>query len=95
MTQLKFQDPSNVAVVTTKKILKRTEWIGYVSHNIEDGAWQFLEFNMTNPDVDDAAVVGLGEIFEIDSTIADLADLPLGWNAWRETKESPWLRSKK
>ena len=34
----------------------------------------------------DAAVVSLHNIVQLDPTVADLADLPLGWHAWRDSR---------
>jgi hypothetical protein len=31
-------------------------------------------------------------MIERDGTLAELADLPVGWRAWRESPDSPWLR---
>ncbi len=93
MNNLKFHEPLNTAVITNKKIIQHLSWIGYVSHDAEDGAWQFLELNREQ-DIKDAAVISLKEIIAIDSSILELADLPLGWHAWRKTKESPWTREK-
>jgi len=42
--------------------------------------------------MEDAWIVGLGEVLNLDDTIAELADLPLGWMAWRATLTSPWQR---
>jgi hypothetical protein len=37
-------------------------------------------------------VVGLGSIVELDPSVCELADLPLGWRAWRSSKTEPWRR---
>jgi len=62
-----------------------------VTHNEEDGAWQFLPREGAG-DVKDAALVSLREMIERDRTLAELADLPVGWRALRESPASPWLR---
>lgn len=91
MNNLKFDESSNLAVITTKNIINRLGWIGHVSHDAEDGAWQFLELNK-DQNTKEAVAISLREIIAIDSSILELADLSLGWHAWRETKESPWKR---
>lgn len=91
MNKLKFRELPNTAVITNKKIIQRLSWIGYVSHDVEDGAWQFLELSRKQ-DTKNASVISLEEIIAIDPSILELADLPLGWHAWRETKESSWKR---
>jgi hypothetical protein len=61
----------------------------YVLHDNE-GDWQFY----TGEDVSeaDARVVGLGNIIKRDPTIADLAELPIGWIATRKSKNDDWQR---
>ena len=88
----RFADPPNVAVIANKKIIKSGDWIAYVTHDEDDGGWQF--HNGDKLDESDAAVVSLGSIVALDASINELADLPLGWHAWRERKGSPWLRRK-
>ena len=43
-----------------------------------------------DPKDEDAMVVALSEIIEIDESINELANLPLGWKAVRESKYSEW-----
>ena len=88
----KFLDPPNVAVFTHRQIMKGEEWIAYVSHDDDDGCWQFL--GPGNAREEDASTVGLKEIFDLDNSIGELADLPEGWHAWREAPSEPWRRGK-
>ena len=62
----------------------------YVYHDEDDGAWQFHAD--PDPDEDDAMVVGLGEVVSLDPSLQSIADLPLGWCAWRENKSETWKR---
>jgi hypothetical protein len=62
-----------------------------VTHNELDGAWQFLPRGGAGHRKD-AALVGLRSMIERDRSLAQLADLPAGWRAWRESPASPWLR---
>jgi hypothetical protein len=88
-----FSDPPNVAVFTSKSIIQGNEWIYYVSHDLEDGAWQFHpQSGFTSEE--EASVVSLQSISDLDPSICELADLPLGWCAWRDTIESDWKRKK-
>jgi hypothetical protein len=36
-----FEDPENVAVLTSKDVIDLGKWIHYVSHDYDDGSWQF------------------------------------------------------
>ncbi len=80
-----------MAVITNKRIIKSQDWIAYVSHDEDDGGWQF---HGRGPlDEQDAAIVSLRSIVELDPSVSELADLPLGWSASRESPNSPWHRS--
>ena len=86
----KFSEPPNMAVITFSAILDGSEEITFVSHDADDGSWQFLgssEIDETN-----AMVVSLHSMVELDSTISELADLPLGWHARRESLSGQWQR---
>jgi len=84
-----FAESENVAVFTCVHVLEQSEDICYVSHNEGDGAWQFLckrEHNMS-----DARVISLKEIYDRDTSIGSLADMPLGSSAVREDRLSIWM----
>src|SRR5687768_3463119 len=94
MNHWPFEDPPDAAVYTTRRILDDGAWIAYVTHDLEDGAWQFHSADREASQQSDIRVVGLGTMLKIDPTLAQLADLPPGWEAWRNTRDSPWLRAK-
>ena len=86
-----FKDAENTAVFTSKKILEKIDWIYYVTHDADDGAWQFHARDGLTPE-GEAAVVSLRSMLNLDESIRALADLPLGWHAWREAPDAPWTR---
>lgn len=86
-----FEDPPNVATITLRRILQGTAPILVVTHDEEDGMWQFLDGEEATES--DAMVVGLAEIVAHDPSVAALADLPLGWYAFRDSTQDPWERS--
>ena len=88
-----FEDKQNVAVITTQDIADGKTVITYASHDDDDGTWQFHD-DGGPPSEDAAAVVSLRSIFERDPSIAAIADLPLGWCAWRKEKGAAWSRRK-
>jgi hypothetical protein len=92
MVDWPFQDPEDVAVIVNIRIVRKGEWIAYASRDAVDGAWQFHTNDPGPPHMRDALLVSLREIVQLDPTIKELADLPLGWCAWRESKDSPWHR---
>lgn len=92
MNSWPFNDPPNVAVFTNKRIVEKTDWIRRVTHDEDDGAWQFHPQNGTSEE--EASVVSLRTIVDIDPSILSLSDLPLGWCASRETQSGAWNRKK-
>lgn len=85
-----FDDPPNVAVLTTVQVLQGDS-ILYVSHDKRDGVWQFHTGLMgTELEESDARVVALQRILELDPSIEQLAELPLGWVATRENVSNGW-----
>ncbi|WP_244216432.1 hypothetical protein [Herbaspirillum rubrisubalbicans] len=36
-----FQDQPKTAVIVNRKIVARESWIAYVTHDLDDGCWQF------------------------------------------------------
>ncbi|MEW6747807.1 MAG: hypothetical protein AB1486_34220 [Planctomycetota bacterium] len=91
MSEWRFSDSGNTAVFTTQQVVRQGLAILCLCHDADDGAWQFL-CGTTN-DERDAMIVGLAEIVRLDATVVDIADLPLGWKAWRSTPAEPWKRA--
>lgn len=85
-----FADEPNVIVMTTKNIVNNKNQILSVWHDADDGMWQFLDGTDVNEE--DAILISLEEIVDIDDSVKEVSDLPLGWVAWREQKGSEWKR---
>jgi hypothetical protein len=85
-----FTDTRNTAVFTTRDVIEEGKPILLVTHDQDDGAWQF-HTGKTVP-ASDAKVVALDEIIFRDPSVVELADLPLGWSAIRDLIISPWKR---
>lgn len=88
--EYKFLDDKNTIAITTKKIVSRQSEILLVSHDEDDRMWEFLD----GEDVceENAVVVSMFEMSQIDESINELYDLPLGWIAYRENKTTEWIR---
>ena len=84
-----FADPENVAVFTLADISKRQAPILRVCHDDDDGAWQFLTGGPL-PEKTEWVLLALKEVVRIDPTIAELAGLPLGWEASRTVVGRKW-----
>ncbi len=88
-----FADPKDVAVITLKSIAMGGSPVLHVTHDADDGMWQYLD-GMTVSE-ENASVLSLEEITRIDPTVMELADLPLGWYAYRSAANEPWQRGKR
>ena len=55
-----FSDPKNVATITLRQILEEDRPVLYVTHDVEDGCWQFMDGNDA-PDEKDGRVVCLDD----------------------------------
>jgi hypothetical protein len=89
-----FSDPPNMAVITLRKIVEGIKPILFISHDEDDGGWQFLPNSDGALDTTEAIVVSLKSIVDMDSSITVLVDLPLGWCARRSSPTDSWIREK-
>jgi len=89
MSQLVFKEDPHLGVITTAPVLAGAS-IVMVSHDADDGGWQFLCGTTNDPE--DGRIVHLEEIVAMDPTVAEVADLPLGWVAFRSTVGGQWTR---
>jgi len=64
--------------------------VTYVSHDFEDGAWQFLGDTMAGGEK--PVISCLHRPIDKDPSLNEVADLPLGWYAERATPKDPWTR---
>ena len=89
----KFSDVENTAVFSTRQILNENMPILYVSHDEDDGAWQF--HHGKNTSIENALIVSLAEMVDLDNTLNQLFDLPLGWIANRNSTGDFWRIKRK
>lgn len=92
ITNWMFEDKPNVMVITTKNIILNGSPILSIWHDSDDGMWQFLDG--TSVSEEDAMIVSLADIVEMDNSVNEVSDLPLGWVAWRTKKGLEWNRQK-
>lgn len=69
-------------------------FVDFVSHDEDDGGWQFLSRASGMPKIENALLVGLQEVVVTDHRLLELADLPIGWCAWRDKIDGQWHRAK-
>lgn len=89
MERWPFADTPNTASITTRQVLEGAP-ILLVTHDADDGGWQFL--CGTTDDPADARIVGLGQMYKRDATLGELADLPEGERASRASAGQAWHR---
>ena len=71
-------------------MLERSEPILHVIHDSDDHGWQFI--GSGDGTFENGKVVALHEVVELDPSVLQLADLPVGWRALRDSPERPWKR---
>jgi hypothetical protein len=86
----KFPDPPHTRVFLSEAVHSGAEPVTYVSHDVEDGAWQFLGDSMAGGAK--PAISCFHHPIDKDPTLNDLSDLPLGWWAERAKPGEPWVR---
>jgi Domain of unknown function (DUF4262) len=86
----RFSDPPHSGAYISKAVHSGEEPITFVSHDRDDGAWQFLGDTMTESG---GVLVCLHHPIDSDPSLLGLADLPLGWFAEREKPGGPWVRN--
>jgi len=84
-----FEEPPDAVVVTLDRIVQGEAPILLAAR--DDDGWQFLDGEHVFEE--DGAVLLLGEIVQLDPTLLQLADLPVGWHATRPTVAAPWSRA--
>lgn len=90
MNDWPFDEREDVSVYTSPTIVAGDAWIGHVVHDASDGSWRFHPPQPTTDRPADAIVVTLRELWQLDPSIGDLADMPLGWAATRRSPAAAW-----
>ena len=85
-----FAESRDCAVLVTREVLEREEPILQVTHDSDDHAWQFI--GSSDGTLENGRVIALHEATALDLSVLQLADLPVGWRAVRDTVAHPWKR---
>ena len=83
-----FDQTRSTATVTAEAVTNGSKPILLVIHYSDDHSWAFLtgeDFSM-----DDAQLVALHEIVDLDPTVRSIADLRPGWSAERTAVGDEW-----
>ncbi len=86
-----FDQAPNVAAITTRQVLDDRLPILRVTHYSDDHSWAFV--CGTTDAESDGRVISMSEAVAMDPTVQEVADLPPGWTAWRETVGGGWNRN--
>jgi hypothetical protein len=78
-------------VITTKYVVENNSPIISVFYD-EDGDWQF--FGDEECSEEDALVISIQQILDIDKTLVNLPDMEKGHKAYRINKKSKWELAK-
>lgn len=87
-----FHDAPNTATLVCCHVMNRERPILFASHDEEDGMWQFLCGGSHK--TEDAHLIALHEVFELDNSIGALAEMPCGCCAERKNLEDKWAISR-
>jgi len=85
-----FDQPRDCAVLVTREVLNPAEPILHVTHDADDHGWQLIGFS--DGTVENGRVISMQEAVELDPSVLQLADLPVGWRAVRDSPNSAWRR---
>ena len=88
ITDFKFNDKENKAVFTCNHITDDKNPILYVVHDSE-GDWQFL-CGKNDHTEENAKIISLKQAVEIDNTLNDLYEMPIGVGAERTEIGGEW-----
>lgn len=87
-----FHDAPNTATIICCHIMEDGVPILYVSHDEDDGMWQFLCGKAHK--ISEAKLVSLKWVFDLDNSISALKDMPCGYYAERKTQNDNWVIKK-
>jgi hypothetical protein len=85
-----FDQGKNVAAVTTRQVLREGRPVLRVVHYFDDHSWAFTCGTTSDPN--DALVVSMKCVVEVDPTLLSIADLLPGWGASRDAPGLSWKR---
>ncbi len=88
----KFADEENTACFVCDHVVSRQRPILHVTHD-DDGYWQFL-CGQNDHDESNAKLISLKQATEIDNTINDLYEMPMGVGADRKFINDNWVSYK-
>jgi hypothetical protein len=86
LSKWKWSDPPHTHAFVPKSIAHQKEPVTQIYHE-HNGDWQFLGATSG-----ECVLLCLHHLIDFDPTLNELADLPRGWCAWRDSVGVPWQR---
>ncbi len=83
-----FDQAENVACLTLREIIEDGAPVLLVVHDPEDHDWQFLTGAAIS--MDDARLVSMHEMVDLDPTLLEVGHIPPGYQATRESVGAQW-----
>jgi len=88
VSDYQFDQPSDTACITCSHVRNDGAPVLFVTHDADDGGWQFLCAG--EHDIEDAIVIGMGSVIDLDPTLNGLHDMPEGYGATRDALGARW-----
>lgn len=85
----RYTDAENTACIMCSHVLENDRPILLVTHDMDDGMWQFL-CGANGHDSRDIRIVSLLDATNIDAHIDELCEMPIGTGATRESIDDDW-----
>jgi hypothetical protein len=92
-SEWKFADGPHTTAYLSQTVHEGSEAVTYVSHDADDGAWQFLGDSMSEGG--GPVLACLHHPIDRDKSLRELHDLPLGWFAERDSLGAPGCVARK
>lgn len=89
LNNFNFQEPENTVCFVCDHVLNNERPILFVSHDTEDSNWQFLCGQDDHSD-ENIRIISLRQVVDLDSSVNDLWEMPLGICAEREKVGNGW-----
>jgi len=92
MAYYPFSERPGMLVFTCCHVLEDNRPVTFVTHHFDDNNWQFL-CSCSHQDAD-AVIITVGEMCDLDHSLEELCDLPVGHCAHRKNASAKWIISK-
>lgn len=88
-TRFNFDEEENVVCIACDHVINKEREILLVTHNADDGQWGFL-CGQSDHKITNYKLISLKEVIEIDNSVNEIYNLPLGYGAERNSRKTRW-----